>query len=123
MKNIGTKSINKPKAKTDGIRICVMRRIRPEYNFDMWIPELAPSEKLLNAYVIDKQISWEVFSKRYTQERLLKARTKRLIETLVFLSRSSKITLLCGEVSAKYCHRSLIIKECIKTKRNTKLNN
>lgn len=123
MKNLVTKSIHKQKRKTDGLRICVMRRIKPEYDFDMWIPELAPSEKLLKEYIIDKKITWDEFSKKFTQERLSKQKTKKLIETLVFLTQSTKITLLCGENSAKYCHRSLIIKECEKQKKLNRLDN
>ncbi len=116
MKNMRTKSINKPKAKIDGLRICVMRRIRPEYRFDIWIPKLAPSEKLLKRYVIQKKITWKKFSQLYTREVLSKKQVKEIIKALVFMSQSSRMTLLCGENSAKRCHRSLIIRECMKQK-------
>lgn len=116
MKNIRTKSIYKPEAKSDGLRICVMRRIRPEYKFDMWIPELAPSEKLLKKYIIQKKITWEDFSQLYTREALSKNLGKRIIKALIFMAHSSRITLLCGENSAKYCHRTLIIQECARKK-------
>ena len=123
MKNITTKSIHKKINKSDGIRICVMRRIRPEYDFDIWIPKLAPSEKLLKQYVIQKKISWEEFSKHFIRETLLKNKAKKMIETLVFMAQSTKITLLCGEDSAKRCHRNLIIQECMKQRRSHHFDN
>jgi len=117
MKNITAKSIYKKIDKKDGIRICVMRRIRPEYKFHIWMPELAPSENLLKKYVIQKKISWENFSQQYVHEVLSKKQVKIIIKTLAFIAQTSKITLLCGEDSAKYCHRSLIIQECLKQKK------
>ena len=112
MKNISTKSIHSKAHKNDGLRICVMRRIHPEYTFHMWIPELAPSEKLLKQYVIKKEISWEEFSRQYMHTVLSKSLVKKIIGALAMISKSTKITLLCGEESAKNCHRSLIIKAC-----------
>lgn len=116
MKNIKTKSINEPKGREDGLRICVMRRIRPEYDFDMWIPTLAPSNKLLHDYVIDKKISWEQFSYTFKKTVLKKKRVTILLRNLVVLSENQKITLLCGEKSIKYCHRKLLIEACKKLK-------
>lgn len=112
MKNITTKSINEKKTKTDGLRVCVMRRIHPEYDFDIWIPKLAPSEGLLQQYVINKTIKWSEFEKKY-KKNVLKKNIK-LIQLLITFSRSDKITLLCTEKSARFCHRSLIIEECRK---------
>lgn len=110
MINIKTKSIQEKKSKTDGIRICVMRRIRPDYNFDLWIPSLAPSEILLKKYVIDKTMSWNTFSQLYTRQVLQKQ--KQLINTLIYLSKRFRVTLLCQEKSATRCHRSLLLTEC-----------
>lgn len=118
MKNIATKSIHKKPNIQDGIRICVMRRIHPEYNFHIWIPELAPPEKLLEQYVIQKKMSWEEFSYQYIQKVLSKKRVINIIKTLVLMSQFEKITLLCTENSAKHCHRSLIIRECMRQKIN-----
>ena len=117
MKNITTKSIHKKMSKQDGIRICVMRRIHSDYKFHIWIPELAPSENLLNKYVIQKKIIWKEFSKQYTKSVLSKNQVKEIIKTLAMVAQFTKITLLCGEDSAKYCHRSLIIQECLKQKK------
>lgn len=108
--NIYSKSILKRKSKKDGLRVCVMRRIKPEYKFDIWIPRLAPSEKLLNDYVILKKIKWETFNKKFDKQVI--ANNKLLITILILISKFKKITLLCFEEVDDYCHRSLIIKEC-----------
>ncbi len=108
--NVRTKSLQKLKSRTDGIRICVMRRIRPEYDFDIWIPRLAPPESLLKKYVIDKKITWNEFVPFY-QNRVID-KNKRLIRMLVDLSKTTNITLLCWEKSATRCHRSLLLKAC-----------
>lgn len=109
MKNIKNKSIKLKSSVGDGIRICVMRRIRPEYQFDIWLKTLSPSEKLLREYVIDKKISWEDFCKKYTKSVIEKKSNQIYFKLLKDMSKTQKITLLCGEKSAKYCHRSLII--------------
>jgi len=116
MKNIATKSIHKKENSKDGIRICVMRRVHPEYRFQIWIPEIAPSEELIEAYVIKKTMKWKEFIKLYTLQTLSKPSVKKILQLLVTIAQTEKITLLCTEESAKYCHRSLIIKECEKQK-------
>ncbi len=110
--NITTKSIYSKIGKSDGLRICIMRRIKPEYKFDIWIPRLSPPEKLLKEYVINKQIPWKDFTKKFEKQVLKKNKT--LLLFLIKLSSYSKVTLLCQEKSAKYCHRSLVLKECFK---------
>jgi len=112
--NIKSKSILKRVSKKDGLRICVMRRIKPEYKFDLWIPNLAPSEKLLNKYVVLKSISWLEFSVKYKKRVLSK--NKALLRLINLIAKTKKITLLCYETKDTYCHRSLIIKECNRLK-------
>jgi len=111
MKNIKNKSINLKKSKADGLRICVMRRIKPTYDFDLWLPALAPQEKLLKDYVISKIISWKEFSKKFKKQTLLK--NKRLLKMLLYLSNKNQITFLCQEKSPEKCHRKLLV-EAIK---------
>lgn len=120
MKNIKTKSVSDKKSKKDGIRICVMRRIRPEYEFDMWIPALSPPNKLLNDYVIEKKLSWEEFTVKFEHSVLSKKKTHDLLRMLILLSKKQTITLLCGEKSARHCHRRLLIEECVKIEKETK---
>lgn len=110
MRKIVTKSIQLHPSSKDSIRICVMRRIRPEFKFDLWIPKLAPGEKLLKDYVINKKISWTTFKHKYMAD-VIKKNTP-LLKTLAYLSLQKKITLLCWEKSANRCHRILLAQAC-----------
>ncbi|MGA2967958.1 MAG: DUF488 family protein [Candidatus Levyibacteriota bacterium] len=100
-----TKSIQSKKSNSDGIRICVMRRIRPEFKFDVWVPNLAPPAKLLKAYH-DKEISWEKFEKRFAREVL--ESKKEHVEILAELTKKHDVTILCWEKKGENCHRLLI---------------
>lgn len=100
-----TKSIEKKVSKKDGLRVCVMRRIRPEYKFDIWMPVVSPSEKLLQKYVINKEISWEEFKPIFKRELL---ENKYFVQILAALSQQKTVTLLCVEEDHSTCHRSII---------------
>ena len=115
MNNIYTKSFLDKINQKDGIRICVMRRFKPEYKFDMWLPKLAPTEKLLIDYVKKKKISWIEFSVKYKKQILQKQ--QKYIKLIIYLSKISSVTLLCWEKSPKQCHRMLIWEECMKYKK------
>jgi uncharacterized protein YeaO (DUF488 family) len=118
MKNIATKSIHKKKSAKDGLRICVMRRIHPEYDFDIWMPRLAPSEELLQSYVIRKDMKWREFSKQYRLGLLQNSPDH--LDLLVEISSRRRITLLCTENSYKRCHRQVILEEVQKRIRGKK---
>ncbi|MEX1052459.1 MAG: DUF488 domain-containing protein [Patescibacteria group bacterium] len=106
---LASKSIIKRPTKSDGLRVCVMRRIKPNYKFDIWIPKLSPSTKLLDDYVVNKKLTWEEFSKKFKKQVLQK--NNDLLQMLYGISTKRKITLLCFEVNDKKCHRSLIIEQ------------
>lgn len=105
-----TGSLQRRKKATDGLRICVMRRIKPTYDFDMWIPGVAPSERLLEQYIIDKKISWKEFVPKYLTEL---SKKRALLHKLTAVTKTQKVTLLCWEKSAKYCHRSILARELL----------
>jgi len=106
-----TKSVVSSADSSDGIRICVMRRIKPEYKFDIWMPILGPSSGLLNKYIVDSSISWTEFSGTYLKQLL---RKRKFLELILFLLSKSSVTLLCIEKKANKCHRYLLSKECEK---------
>src|ERR1039458_6599791 len=59
--------------KTDGLRVLVTRfrgRGLPASRYDVWMPNLGPSERLLGAGQ-DRRISWAQFSKQYREELFL----------------------------------------------------
>jgi uncharacterized protein YeaO (DUF488 family) len=100
-----TKSIQEKSEKTDGIRICIMRRIKPEFAFDMWLQLLSPSAELLKRYH-DEEISWEKFEALLTEE-VLKTQTK-FLEIVADLASKQDVTLLCWEETPEKCHRRLV---------------
>jgi uncharacterized protein YeaO (DUF488 family) len=71
---IKTRSIQLKKEKNDGIRICIMRRIKPSFKFDIWIKELSPTTKLLKDYH-NKRLDWDKFEKEY-KKQILKSKKK-----------------------------------------------
>ena len=56
-----TKSIHAKSESQDGIRICVMRFIKDTYQYDRWIPDLAPSKELWVKYNKTRSIDWNGF--------------------------------------------------------------
>lgn len=87
----------------------------------MWMPNLAPSEKLLRAFQSEK-IDWETFSDCYLEEmqhgyvseakqnpsRKNKGQTYT-IRLLKSLAQKQTVTLLCTcNPDAEHCHRHLL---------------
>lgn len=99
-----TKSILEKPTEKDGIRICIMRFIKPSYKFDIWIPKLAPSENLLRYYQ-KGNISWEDYEKEY--KKILEENSN-LIELISNQAVGYDITLLCFEKTPEKCHRRLL---------------
>ncbi len=117
-KEIYTKSIQEKAKKADGIRICIMRRIKPEFEFDIWMPVLAPSTKLLKEYH-DKKINWNQFEEKFKKEVLTK-QTKYL-KILMDVAEKETITLLCWEETPEKCHRRLVAEKLKKMNPTTKV--
>ncbi|MCL4354024.1 DUF488 family protein [Patescibacteria group bacterium] len=104
-KEIHTKSIQLPREDKDGIRTCIMRRIKPEFDFDIWIPHLAPSSSLLSDYHMQK-VSWEEYEKRFKEEVL--DNNQKYLELVLDISKKHKVTLLCWEETPEKCHRRMV---------------
>ncbi|MFC1711094.1 DUF488 family protein [Patescibacteria group bacterium] len=103
---IFTKSIQVKKSKKDGVRICIMRRPGNYTDFDMWMPVLAPQNKLLKDYQ-GKKISWLVYEKIFTKQVLKK--NQRFLNLLVDFAKKYDLTLLCWEKKPNKCHRRLVL--------------
>lgn len=120
------KSILLPKAKEDGIRICVMGSIHEEYEFDMWWPILAPSRRLVEAYVINKTMEWTEFKKEYENEQKANKVESTIVNLTDLVKKCEKkkinVTLLCGEEDYYGCHRQLIVEKCLKIDPNFSLD-
>jgi uncharacterized protein YeaO (DUF488 family) len=123
---IGTKSVYSPiDRKRDGLRILATRfrgRYLPVNRYDVWMPNLAPSEALLkNAH--EGLITWSQFSHRYRKElrqtggidknnRLIKNHGQKFtLRLLQKLGRSGNVTLMCHcDEDQQQCHRHLLKK-------------
>lgn len=108
-----TKSIQARKSESDGIRICIMRR-PGDYNdadFDIWMPVLSPSHKLLDDFH-SKKVDWSGYVSRFNKEVI--ERQGRYLKILTKVACKQDITLLCWEESPKQCHRRLVVEECMR---------
>jgi uncharacterized protein YeaO (DUF488 family) len=78
-------------------------------HFDLWLPDLAPSARLLawirSAELTDRR--WDTFTKRYRSE-MARPLPKRLIVLLAALSAESRFSIGCYCEDAKRCHRSIL---------------
>jgi len=120
-----TKSVHEPiDTRADGLRILATRfrgRYMPTSRYDVWMPSLGPSERLLRS-VTSGQLSWPTFAREYRRELFLaggvdsRNRTiknhgqkfaLRLIKTL---ARKGPVTLMCHCESDERCHRSVLKK-------------
>lgn len=101
----------------EGLRIGTVRRPprgvpKSQYaarNFyDVWLPNLAPSEALLKAgrASLDER-SWRAFARRYRQEMSTPENT-RVLETLAALSRQTDFSVGCYCLDEERCHRSIL---------------
>ncbi len=119
-----TKSVSSPiSRKADGLRILATRfrgRGLPANRYDVWMPSLGPSERLLEA-VLSGGMPWPAFVSAYRAELFMdgpvdaRSRTiknhgqKFTLRLLKELSRSGHVTLMChcAEDEA-HCHRHVL---------------
>jgi uncharacterized protein YeaO (DUF488 family) len=123
---IRTKSVSSPVDPLhDGLRLLVTRfrgRGLPADKYDVWMPNLAPSEQLLRA-VLDERIAWAEFARRYRAElrdsisedrrnaSIKNHGQKFTLRLLQELARRGPVTLLCHcAEDRQHCHRHLLAK-------------
>jgi uncharacterized protein YeaO (DUF488 family) len=126
-----TKSVYSPVAENDGLRILATRfrgRGMSANLYDVWMPSLGPSEKLLKAVQAGKT-TWPAFTRDFKKELFLdgpidsrnatiknhgQKSTLRLIKAM---AREGNVTLMCHcDEDARQCHRH-ILRELILSKR------
>lgn len=103
----------------EGVRIGTVRRpprglpkaeIAARGFYDVWLPELAPSEALLKEGRMAAQADetrWQRFARRYRAE-MSRPEKKRLLELLAALSRQTDFSVGCYCADERRCHRSLL---------------
>jgi uncharacterized protein YeaO (DUF488 family) len=105
------------RARGEGLRIGTVRRLprgvrKTEYAsrslFDVWLPNLAPSEALLKvALAADDERSWRAFARRYRKE-MSSPEARRLLEVFAALSRQTDFSVGCYCADEDRCHRSIL---------------
>ena len=106
-----------PRSEGEGLRLGTVRRpprgvpkaqIAARDFYDVWLPDLAPSEALLkriHAGDIDKD--WRAFSRSYRAE-MKRPEPRRLLDLLAALSQQTNLSLGCYCADEARCHRSLL---------------
>jgi len=106
-----------PRLPDEGLRVGTVRRPPrgvPKREFaranfyDVWLPELAPSEPLVRmARAATTDTAWRGFRRRYLAE-LSKPPASRILELLAAMSHTTNLSVGCYcEVEAR-CHRSVL---------------
>lgn len=76
--------------------------------YDLWLPDLAPSEALLRASLGAGSIGdWRAFSRRFSAE-MKRPEAIRLLDLLAALSRQTNFSVGCYCAEETRCHRSLL---------------
>jgi uncharacterized protein YeaO (DUF488 family) len=109
--------LGSPRSRGEGLRIGTVRRPPrgvPKADFaardfyDVWLPELSPSEPLVKAALAaDSEKSWQSFVRRFRSE-MKQPSAARLLDLLAGLSHTSALSVGCYCVHEKRCHRSVL---------------
>ncbi|MBC8161640.1 MAG: DUF488 family protein [Roseiflexaceae bacterium] len=107
-----------PRTPDEGLRLGTVRRPprgvrkadwgRRDY-FDVWVPELAPSEEL-RAWALAEPLTpgrWTSYRRRYLAQ-MRRPEAQRLIGLLVAFSSQTNFSVGCYCEDASHCHRSLL---------------
>ena len=112
--------LGSPRARGEGVRIGTVRRPprgvpKSEYArrdlYDVWLPNLAPSEPLLKsaqaAVAAGDQRAWKSFERRYRAE-MKTPDNRALLDTLAALSHAADFSVGCYCAEEARCHRSAL---------------
>ena len=76
--------------------------------YDVWLPELAPSEELVKVALLASQArAWQAFVKRYRDE-MKRPPATRLLGLLAALSHHTAFSVGCYCANEARCHRSVL---------------
>lgn len=109
--------LGSPRGHEEGLRIGTVRRpprgikkadFANKDFYDVWYPNLAPTEALLKAHFpIEDDLSWKRFRRGFLKEMKESAAAKTL-DLLAALSHQTNFSVGCYCASELYCHRSLL---------------
>jgi uncharacterized protein YeaO (DUF488 family) len=110
--------LGEPRVKAEGLRIGTVRRPPrgvPKSDFakrdfyDVWLPDLAPSEALLKgaAQAVETDRTWKAFVRKFEAE-LKRPEAQRLLDLLAALSHTTDLSVGCYCADEARCHRSVL---------------
>lgn len=109
--------LGSPRAPDEGLRVGTVRRPprgvpKAEYAsrdlYDVWFPELAPSETLLKeGLTVADDIAWRRFVRRYRAE-MKTPQARHALALLAALSRQTNLSVGCYCEREERCHRSVL---------------
>jgi len=109
--------LGSPRAEGEGVRIGTVRRpprgvskreLAGRDFYDVWLPNLAPSEELLRQWLAAvEERQWRAFARRYRAE-MKRPEASRLLDVLAALSHTSSFSVGCYCRDEARCHRSLL---------------
>ena len=109
--------LGSPRLEGEGLRIGTVRRpprgvpkveLAARNFYDVWLPDLAPSEELLKlGRAVDEEKRWRTFARKYRAE-MNRTEKRRLLDLLAAISRQTNFSVGCYCVDESKCHRSLL---------------
>jgi len=109
--------LGNPRSAGEGLRLGTVRRPprgvpKSEYAsrdfYDVWLPELAPSEALVKqAQQAADDRAWRSFERRYRAE-MKRPEAARLLDLLAAFSRDTDFAVGCYCADESRCHRSIL---------------
>jgi uncharacterized protein YeaO (DUF488 family) len=105
------------RAPSEGLRIGTVRRpprgvpksaFSKQNWYDVWLPDLAPSEALVKiGQRAEDEKDWTAFARKYRKEMASPARS-RVLDLLAALSHHSNLSVGCYCEDEARCHRSVL---------------
>ena len=118
-----TKSVRSAIDRGDGLRLLIARfrgRGLPKDRYDVWMPNLGPSEKLLREF-LGGRVTWPDYVRRYRKQILANAEIDRenrtiknhgqkfTLRLIKELASRQNVTLLCHcAEDEQHCHRHVL---------------
>jgi uncharacterized protein YeaO (DUF488 family) len=109
--------LGSPRLEEEGLRIGTVRRpprgvpkaeFAARNYYDVWLPDLAPSEELLKlGRAVDEEKRWRTFARKYRAE-MNRPEKRRLLDLLAAMSRQTNFSVGCYCADESRCHRSLL---------------
>jgi uncharacterized protein YeaO (DUF488 family) len=109
--------LGSPRSRGEGLRIGTVRRPprgvpKSEFasrNFyDIWLPNLSPSEELVKEAQSSKsEAAWRTFARKYRAE-MKRPQNSRVLDLLAALSHQTDFAVGCYCADEEHCHRSVL---------------